>query len=262
MINVVERAKRNMTSCGLYITIADPQIVEMAKTAGYDFARLDAEHGGFDPRTLAEMFRTARLLDFPLQIRMGMLENMDAVLSMEPAAVMVPDIRNPDDAKELARSTKFAPLGQRGMYSFTDAVRFGGMSRKEYMEYANNHIHTIVQIESLDGIKNLDEILRVPGIDMVSSGKADLSQAFGIPGQTTAAEIIKAEEKIVETALRHGKVPALFAKSPERIRRLYEIGVRCFITGFDIDICMNAMRKQTGDFRKISGEIRNMDGLL
>lgn len=253
MINLAERAKNNLVSYGLYITMPDPQMIEMAKVSGYDYARLDAEHAGFDFRILAEMFRTARHLDFPLQIRLGSLENLDAVLALEPAAVMAPDIRTKDDAERLSQGVKFSPLGRRGMYAFTDAVRFGGMKRQEYMEYSNRNIHTIVQIESREGMENLEEILQVPGIDMVSSGKADLSQALGIPGRTTDPRVIEAEEWIVKTALRQGKVPTLFADSPERIRTLYGMGVRCFIGGFDCDLCMKALKERIAECRNIVG---------
>lgn len=244
MINLIERAERKIPSFGLYITMPDPQIIEMAKAAGYDFARLDAEHMNFPPQILTGMFRAARLLDFPLQIRLGSLENPDPILAMEPAAVMAADIRTGEEAARLVSSTKFAPLGRRGMYAFTDAVRFGGMGRKEYMEQANTAILTIAQIESCEGLENLEEILRTPGIDMVSSGKADLSQALGIPGQTSDSRVIEAEERIVKAALRHGKAPTLFVESPHRIRALYEMGVCCFMVGFDSDLCMKALRER------------------
>lgn len=244
MINLMERAGKGILSLGLYITMPEPQIVEMAKVCGYDFARLDAEHVNFDPGTLREMFRTARLLDFPLQIRLGSMENMDTILALEPAAVMVPDIQTKQAAEMLVHQTKFSPLGQRGMYAFTDAIRFGGMSRQEYLTCANEAIHTIVQIESREGLENLDEILSVPGIDMVSSGKADLSQALGIPGQTKDPRVAEAEERIVKAAVKAGKVPTLFAESPERIRTLRGMGVNCFIVGFDSALCMTAMKER------------------
>lgn len=84
MIDLAERARQGHVSRGLYITIPEPQILEMVKSAGYDFARLDGEHVNFSAGTLENMFRTARLLDFPLQIRLGSMENLDALLALEP----------------------------------------------------------------------------------------------------------------------------------------------------------------------------------
>ena len=244
MIDLAERARQGHVSRGLYITIPEPQILEMVKSAGYDFARLDGEHVNFSAGTLENMFRTARLLDFPLQIRLGSMENLDALLALEPAAVMMPGIGKKKEAEAFVRRTKFLPLGHRGMYGFSDRIRFDGLSRKEYMEAANQYLHTIVQIESREGLDNLEAIVQVPGIDMISSGKADLSQALGMPGETTSPEIASAEERIVKTALKYGKVPTLYAETPERFHRLYAMGVRCFIIGFDCGICMEAMKNR------------------
>lgn len=251
MINLVERAVKHIPSYGLYITMPDPALIETAKAAGYDYARLDAEHINFSAEVLTSMFRTARLLDFPLQIRLGTLENIDQILALEPSAVMAPDIRTFEDAKRLTDAVKFAPKGERGMYAYTEAIRFGGIGRAEYMARANCHIHTIIQIESREGMENLGTMLQLPGIDMVSSGKADLSQAFGIPGQTSDPTIIAAEERIVKIALEHRKTPTLFAESPERLRALYTMGVSCFIVGFDSDLCMRAMKERLDDCRKL-----------
>ena len=50
MKNLLELSKKNIPSYGIYITMQDPQLIEMAKCAGYDFGRLDAEHVNFSPQ--------------------------------------------------------------------------------------------------------------------------------------------------------------------------------------------------------------------
>lgn len=249
MINLLERSKKNIPSYGLYITMQDPQIIEMAKCAGYDFGRLDAEHVNFSPQVMSEMFRMARLLEFPLQIRVGSIENLDPILALEPAAMMFPDIQTEKDAGNVVERTKFAPLGSRGMYGFSDGIRFGGYSREEYLAHANERMHTIVQIESRQGLENLEKILAVPGIDMVSSGKADLSQALGIPGDTNNPRVKEAEEYIVRTAISYGKVPTLYVESQNRIEELQEMGVDCFIVGFDISLMTNALKERRNSYK-------------
>ena len=244
MKNLLELSKKNIPSYGIYITMQDPQLIEMAKCAGYDFGRLDAEHVNFSPQTLAEMFRMARLLDFPLQIRVGSRENIDPILALEPSAVMFPDVQTKSDAERIVEQTKFYPLGSRGMYAFTDGIRFGGYSRENYIANANNWMHTIVQIESRQGLDNLERILEIPGVDMISSGKADLSQALGIPGDTKNPRVKEAEEYIVRTAISYGKAPTLYVESKERIEELHNMGVNLFIVGFDCSLLMNAFKER------------------
>ncbi len=114
MIDLAERARQGHVSRGLYITIPEPQILEMVKSAGYDFARLDGEHVNFSAGTLENMFRTARLLDFPLQIRLGSMENLDALLALEPAAVMMPGIWKKERGGSLCTEDEVPASGPQG----------------------------------------------------------------------------------------------------------------------------------------------------
>lgn len=250
MIDICERAKQGIPSFGLYISLFDPAVIEMAKLSGYDFARLDAEHIKFDANTLREMFRTARLMDFPLQIRLGSLEDIGTILAMEPSAVMVPHIETKADAERLVAEAKFYPLGQRGMYGYTPTIRYGGMDPLKYLSYSNDHMHTIVQIESTKGLENIDAIASVEGIDMIASGKADLSQSMGIPRQMNDPRIKQAEDEIIAAAIRHGKTPIIAAGTVDRVAELRQKNVQCFLLDFDDALCLQGMKNRIEPFRK------------
>lgn len=250
MIDICERAKHGIPSFGLYISLLDPVVIEMAKVSGYDFARLDAEHINFDGHILREMFRTARLLDFPLQIRLGSADNLGAILAMEPSAIMLPHIESAESARSMVAETKYHPLGQRGMYGYAPSIRYGGIGAFDYLEHSNKHMHTIVQIESVKGLENIDEIASIDGIDMIASGKADLSQSLGIPRQVKDPKVIEAENRIMEAALRHGKTPIVTANTPERVEELRGKGVQCFLLDFDDAILLRAMKNHLSPFRR------------
>ena len=110
---------------------------------------------------------------------------------------MLPHIETEDEAKCLVQETKFYPLGQRGMYGLTPSIRYGGIDATEYLQYANVHMHTIVQTESVKGLENIESIAAVQGIDMIASGKVDLSQSMGIPRQVKDPRTKVAEDHIV-----------------------------------------------------------------
>lgn len=250
MINICERAKDGIPSYGIYISLLDPAVIEMAKLCGFDFARLDAEHIKFDTHILREMFRTARLLDFPLQIRLGSSSDLSTILAMEPSAVVFPHVETKEDAKSLVEETKFYPLGQRGMYGLSPRIRYGGIDALEYLSYANSNMQTIVQVESVKGLENLEDIARTDGIDMIASGKADLSQSMGIPRQLGDPRVIEAENTIMETALRYGKTPVVAAGTPQRVAELRAKGVQCFLLDFDDVLCLQAMRAKISLFKQ------------
>lgn len=216
-------------------------MIEMAHCAGYDFVRIDCEHILYDNATLVNMLRTARLLGMPCQVRVDGLDRVTALLSLEASAIMVPHVESREAAVEAVNLVKYAPIGERGMDAGARLIRYGGMKRSEYIQRANQVTDLIVQIESKKAIKHIDEILSLEGIDMVATGKADLSQSLGVPGQKDHPDVLKAEEFIVKKALEHGKYPTLVADSRERVEELMAMGVRCFLIGKDEPLAYKAI---------------------
>lgn len=248
---VCERARAGLPSFGMTISLMDPTVIEMAHSAGYDFVRIDCEHILFDHITLVNMLRTARLLGMPCQIRIEGLERLTALLSLEASGIMVPHVENREMAQSVVNMVKYAPIGERGMDAGARLVRYGGMSRSEYIARANQVTSVIVQIESRKGLENIDQILSLEGVDMVATGKADLSQALGVAGQKEHPDVLAAEAFIVKKALEYGKIPTLAADSRERVGELMEMGVRCFLIGKDEPLAYKAIENK---LKRIKGE--------
>lgn len=236
-----ERAAAGLPSYGITISLMEPTMIEMAHCAGYDFVRIDCEHILYDNATLVNMLRTARLLGMPCQVRVDGLDRVTALLSLEASAIMVPHVESREAAMEAVNLVKYAPIGERGMDAGARLIRYGGMKRSEYIQRANQVTDLIVQIESKKAIEHIDEILSLDGIDMVATGKADLSQSLGVPGQKDHPDVLKAEEFIVKKALEHGKYTTLVADSRQRVEELMAMGVRCFLIGKDEPLAYKAI---------------------
>lgn len=66
-------------------------------------------------------------------------------------------------ARSLVAASRFPPLGIRGFGNqFTHAS--WGLSMSEYLQKANESILVLVQIETKEGVQNLEEILAVDGL--------------------------------------------------------------------------------------------------
>lgn len=247
-INIRKRAQEGLNSYGLTIDMMDDATIEMACSAGYHFVRLDREHVLFDNQTLKRMFDKARLLGIPCQIRVNSLEDINCYLSLGASAIMVPHVESREQALQAIAMVKYAPIGERGMSGGVRSVRFGQITREEYLRTANDTIDLIVQIESRKGIERIDEILSLEGIDMVATGKADLSQSFSVPGQKSHPDVLKVEALIVKKALEYGKVPTLVAENARRRDELVNMGVHCFLTGHDESIAMKAIKNNLKTF--------------
>lgn len=248
--NIPQRARQGLDSYGLNLSIHDCSVLEMAARAGYDFVRLDCEHMLFDYSCLTEMIRTAKLLGLPIQLRVTDLRQASALLDFGADALMIPHVRNADIARQAVSMMKYSPLGERGMTGAARVLNFGEKKLNDYAASANDHVALIVQIEDKEGLENIDEILSVPGVDMVATGKNDLSQALGVPGENTHPDVLAAEDMVIAKALQYGKIPTLLVKGEKRIKELREKGVHCFSIARDDSLLYAAMKDKLNELKK------------
>lgn len=73
-------------------------------------------------------------------------------------------MNNPEQAKEVVSFAKFPPIGARGQGGPFACYEFGLKSPVQYVAAANDLIVVMVQIETVDGLKNIDAICQVDGV--------------------------------------------------------------------------------------------------
>lgn len=254
--NVKERAKKGLLSFGVNLALSDPVVVEMAARAGYDFVRIDCEHMLFETSVLMNMIRAARLLDMPVQVRVADLGQATALLDLGVSGLMVPHADSAETVRKAVDAVKYAPLGHRGMTGASRALNYGQYTMDEYSAWANDDVSLIVQIEDKAGLEHIDEILSVPGVDMVATGKNDLSQALGLPGQNAHPDVLAAEDLVIRKAIEHGKIPTLLVKNKRRLAELREKGVCCFTIARDESLLYDGMKGQLDRLKNEEGEAR------
>ena len=240
---------------GLYVQSPDPYVVEMAKAAGFDFIRLDNEHILFDYSQLKELLRVAALLQLPCQVRVSDLTDVTKLLDAGATGIVVPDVNTPERARTAVSLTKYHPLGARGVYNlpspvgrYLTAAGCGGFD--EYVKVANDIVTLTIQVEDVRAASQIDEILSLPGVDMVASGKGDISQSVGKPGKTDDPEVVEFEKLLIRKALEHGKTPVMLARSPEYVSEMLKTGVRVFTAGPDELIFANALKSFVANYKQ------------
>lgn len=193
------------TSLGMYVATPSPIIVELAGLAGLDWVRIDWCHSPLDLSMIENMVRAAELQNIVPFIRVeGDEQKISTVLEMGVMGIIVPDVTTAEDAKAVVNAAKFSPIGNRGMFSCPRKSGYGSIKGAEFRIWSNEEVMVGIQIENLQAIKNLDDILNVPGIDMVLSGRGDLSNSLGVPGQKNHPLVLEAEEKIFDIAKSKG----------------------------------------------------------
>ena len=233
---------------GTWISIADPNVIEMAKGAGFDYVRIDNEYVPFDPARLCELVRAANHLDLAAFVRVSRMEDICSLVSFGVNGIIVPDCNTVERAKEAVKSVKYAPLGDRGTNPGCRAAHLAGIPGREYLLRGNDYVSLTIQIESIQAADSIDAILSIEGVDMVSSGRNDIAQSLGIPGESAHPKVLEMENLIIEKALKHGKTPVILVSSREEMRDFMGKGVKVFTIASDEALLREALKNRVASF--------------
>ena len=200
-----EKIRSGVPVCGCTINVYAPEQVEQMGILGFDFAFIDNEHGPFSDRELLHLITAGDAVGLPCLVRV--YENSPAAIqhAMDcgAAGVVIPDCATPELARRAADALKYAPLGHRGL-STTRAASYGlSEGLAEYVKRANKESVLVCQVESPQGVANVEALATMEEVDVLFIGTTDLSHAMGFTGQRDNPEVMKAVEQVKKTAQAH-----------------------------------------------------------
>lgn len=213
-------------------------IAEILASAGYDWVVVETEHTAID---VSEVLRLIIAIEgrgaVPL-VRLAWNDPIQckAVLDSGAAGVIVPMINSKADAELAVKSAKYPPLGSRGV-GLARAQGYG-QNFADYVRDANDATLLMVQIEHIEAVRNIEEILSVPGIDGIFIGPYDLSMSMGMPGRLDHPDIVAAKQRVLDATLARGLVAGIHLVHPDRasseIAECVQDGYRFIALGTDI----------------------------
>jgi 2-keto-3-deoxy-L-rhamnonate aldolase RhmA len=241
----VEKLRRGEPVAGTMIRmIRNPAIALTAANAGLDFIMFDMEHGSYDFQTIADASSMARARGLDCFVRVPELSkgNVSRALDCGVTGVMVPMIKDAEDAKLLAGWAKYAPTGVRGFGgsgAHTGYADAGGRA-VAFMAEENPRVLAIAQIELACAVEDVDAIAAVDGIDALLIGPADLSISLGVPGDFNHPKMDEAIGKVAAAAKKHGKVFGMHA-GDALLRKWIPKGLTLRMSLMDINMLLKAM---------------------
>ena len=185
---------------GVLSTSDDPQLAELFGLAGFDYYMLDAEHGLMDPAQAVNVIRACEAVHMTPLVRVGskdpklVLQYLDAGM----LGVMMPGLESVEDVKMLIDAVKYPPLGKRGM-GITRASGYiaVGDEAVDYIEFSNEQTMVIPQFEDAALIDRFEDMLSLPGVDVVVVGPRDLSLNMGFPDSPNHPEVQAMIDRVV-----------------------------------------------------------------
>mgnify|MGYP001270497153 FL=1 len=214
---IFEKIKNHKTAYVLSIKSENLDAIEYASKLDYDAIHLDAEHGSFSVDSVERICQLAISSNLTVTSRIHKISKQDINLFIDRGVqgIMGPHVESYDEAKLLADSCLFPPLGKRS-WGGGRGTEFGNAkfmqnhenvdSQLNYAEWANNNMEITIQIESVKGYENLEEILKEKRIHRIAFGPNDLAADLGFPGQPGHEKVIDLHTKIEKLSRNAGKL--------------------------------------------------------
>jgi len=223
---------------GPFLKLVDPAVVEIMGFAGFDFVIIDAEHGPISMQSVQNMIRAAETANITSIIRVAKNDESLILRALDIGAqgVEIPQINCKSDALRAVKSVKYSPQGERGVCRYVRAANYSSMDKFKYFKSANEETMIITHIEGVEGINNLDEILSVPGIDVIFIGPYDLSQSLGIPGQVNHPLVTEKMKEVVSKCKVSKVAAGTFADDVETAKSWISLGVQYMAFSVDVGI--------------------------
>jgi|TARA_B110000093_G_C12970461_1_gene412092 4-hydroxy-2-oxoheptanedioate aldolase len=239
-----QKALTKEITYGIWNGLVDTVTAEIIAGAGFDWILVDGEHAPFDLRTIQLQLQTIAAYNVQVVVRppVGDTILIKQLMDIGVQSLLVPMVESAEQAIQLVKAMRYPPEGIRGVG--TALARASKWNRtNNYFRDANNEMCLICQIESVEGIKNLDAILEVDGVDGVFIGPADLGASMGFLGKPSHPEVKAAVVKAIKTIKSKGKTAGVLAVSREIVDFYKAAGANMLGVGVDTILIAKATKE-------------------
>ena len=252
--NLFKAALKNRRhQIGIWNTIGGNTVPELLGGAGFDWVLVDCEHAAIE--TVEVLPALQAIATNPQVSAIVRPADNDAtmfkrILDMGAQTLLVPYVQTAEDATQAVQAMRYGPHGVRGMAGMTRATRYGQVD--DYHRIASDELCLILQIETVQGLQNLEAIAQIEGVDAIFIGPADLSASMGLPGQVAHPDVMSAIYDAIDRLKRIDVPVGLMALDPEIAQAFMTYGVSFTAVGVDLVMLADSVKSLRQTFESPS----------
>ncbi|KAJ7067291.1 Pyruvate/Phosphoenolpyruvate kinase-like domain-containing protein [Mycena amicta] len=229
---------------GAALSYPSRHVAKTIAVTGADWCWIDAEHVAWSATQLVECIQViihesgGKMIPVVRVPSKTSFDYMAWCLDAGAGGLIIPHIETVEEVKEVIAACRFPPIGHRSYppFTFIPGVTDRTPEGKTVFSVANEHVAIIPQVESRLGIKNLEEIVKLPEITAFMIGAGDLRLDMGLSLAMTGdePEFVAAVEKATKMSKQY-KVPLLgAAMDQEMVRLRIDQGFTIIATAMDL----------------------------
>ncbi|WP_426958375.1 HpcH/HpaI aldolase family protein [Muricoccus radiodurans] len=204
---VKERLAAGQPALGINVrTCRSADIARIAKTSGHDFLFIDTQHSVFDLETIIHIAQTALAIGIAPVVRVRSVDDPDVSLLLDNGVtgIVFPDVSTAEQARRAVQTVRFPPTGRRSVGGGYLQFDFRPIPVGEATRQLNDSTLLVCMIETVEGLENVEEIAKVPGIDVLHVGTNDLLVTMGKAGKFDDPAAVEAQDRVIAAARANG----------------------------------------------------------
>jgi len=233
-VNPVKKAlQAGKAVFGPFQGIGSVAVSEILSSKGFDWVLVDMEHGQIDLETAGDLFAAIKRGGCSALARVPGNDQatIKRVLDAGAEGIMIPLVNTKEEAERAVKNCLYPPQGVRGLGPGRASMY--GLNMVEYAKSANAEVLVMLQAEHIDAVSRIEEILKIPGIDMLFVGPFDLACSMGHMDNPAHPEVEAAIARLLEASLNAGVIPGIFCMGAESAIRRARQGFKFMALGLD-----------------------------
>lgn len=252
MSNVAERLRKCEKVSAAWAQLTSNMSAEILAEAGFDVIVPDMEHAPYTLQTLVSVLQAIKANDCFAMVRAPWNDAVliKQILDCGAHGIHVPYVSTVEEAEYAVKCCKYPLMGIRGLASSQRATCYG-MKKLEYFNKANAETVVMIAIETPEGVRNIDDLTSVDGVDGIFIGPSDLSTSMGYLFNPKVQEVQDAIRKVEKAALAKGKFLATIAPDIEAASKLYDRGYSMVYFMSDVSALANSAQTAVKRFKEL-----------
>ena len=236
---------------GCFLGLGSPNLAELMAHVGFDWIVVEAEHTPLGPAEIERILMAMSGADTVPLVRLLKADPflIQQTLDMGALGVVVPMVRNAEEAKAVVDACRYPPQGTRG-FGPLRATHYL-LDMEDYFAKANENIIVALIIENKEAVQNLEAIANVPGVDVLIFGPFDCCLSMGLdPMRQPYPEIEKVMQRMLAIGRECGVACGIHAWSPEEAQQRLVEGYTFLSYSTDIRLLTTAAQAGLAAFRQ------------
>jgi 4-hydroxy-2-oxoheptanedioate aldolase len=250
-INTFKRAiLSGQPQIGLWSHLCSPISTEILAGAGLDWLLLDMEHSPNELNDILAQLNAMKGGTATPIVRppWNDMVTFKRLLDIGVQTLLVPYVQTEEEAQQAVAFTRYPPQGLRG---YAGAPRASGYGRvKDYAHHCAQELCVLVQVESVQGLNNLESIANVQGIDGVFIGPGDLSAALGHLGNPKHPDVLKKIDDAIDRIRACGKAAGILTGDESLAKHYLERGCVFVAVGADQNLLRDSAQALVQRFQR------------